>query len=210
MIAADVARPVIVSPDTERGDPEARTPPGQVLTKKWPVLHYGRAPRIERAHWELHVFGLCERPYVIGWDDLLQLPQVDVRCDIHCVTRWSRLDNTFTGVPLRTIVDLAGPAPEARFVIQHARSAPGDDWTANVSLEDFTTADAVLAHAHDGEPLEPEHGGPVRALLPRLYLWKGAKWISGIELTAEDAPGFWEINGYHMHGDPWTEERYAW
>lgn len=212
MIAAEVARPVVVSPDTERGGgaPGARTPPGQVLTSKWPVLQYGVAPQIERVHWELRVFGLCTRPYAIGWDALHQLPQVDVRCDIHCVTRWSRLDNVFTGVPLRTIIDLAQPDPEARFVIQHARSAPGDDWTTNIALDEFTAPDALLATAHDGQSLDRDHGGPVRAVLPRLYLWKGAKWITGIELSADDSPGFWEINGYHMHGDPWREERFAW
>jgi DMSO/TMAO reductase YedYZ molybdopterin-dependent catalytic subunit len=205
-------RPVIVSPDTLRGDgdPAARTPPGQVLTRKWPVLHHGEVPVIDRGDWSLHVWGLCDTPYTLTWDELLQLPQVDVQCDIHCVTRWSRLDNVFTGVPTQTLIDLAHPAPDARFVIQHAASDPGNDWTTNVAIDEFTGDDCVVAHAHDGEALAAEHGGPVRALVPRLYFWKGAKWISGIELVAEDAPGFWEVNGYHMHGDPWREQRFAW
>lgn len=205
-------RPVIISPDIMRGDgdPAARTPPGQVLTSKWPVLHFGEVPVIDQATWSLRVWGACENPYTITWDELQQLPQVDVRCDIHCVTRWSRLDNVFTGVQTRGLVELARPTADARFVIQHALSAPGDDWTTNVSLEEFIADDCLIAHRHDGAALTPEHGGPVRAVVPRLYFWKGAKWISGIELVTADAPGFWEINGYHMHGDPWTEERFGW
>lgn len=204
--------PLVISPDTLRGDgdPARRTPPGQVLTKKWPVLHYGEVPIIDRATWTLSVSGLCDEPYTLTWEDLQALPRVEVRCDIHCVTRWSRLDNVFLGVPTRTIIELAKPRPEATHVIQHARSEPGDDWTTNLPLDEFTEEDCLIAWAHDGEPLSADHGGPVRAVVPRLYFWKGAKWISGLELTDRDRPGFWELNGYHMHGDPWTEERFGW
>jgi DMSO/TMAO reductase YedYZ molybdopterin-dependent catalytic subunit len=203
---------LIISPDTMRGggDPEARTPPGQVLTKKWPVLHYGSAPEINAASWELKVWGLCENPYTINFEELLQLPQIDVKCDIHCVTHWSRLDNVFSGVATRTLIELAKPKPEAKFIMQHAASAPGDDWTTNLSIEEFTGEDCLLSHLHDTRSLDLDHGFPVRAVVPSLYFWKGAKWISGLELRESDAPGFWEVNGYHMHGDPWKEERYGW
>lgn len=207
-----VTRPFIISSDTLRGggDSAARTPPGQTLTKKWPVLHYGSVPKLDPATWELRVWGLCEQPYTLNWEEFSLLPQIDVTCDIHCVTHWSRLDNVFTGVLTRTLIDLARPAPEAKFVMQHAASAPGNDWTTNVPLDEFTEDDCLLTYLHDGEPLLPEHGFPVRAVVPRLYFWKGAKWITGLELRANDAPGFWEVNGYHMHGDPWREERFGW
>jgi len=205
-------RPLIISPDTLRGDgdPTARTPPGQTLTKNWPVLHFGSTPSIDRDTWQLRVWGLCENPYTLMWDEFMQLPQVDVKCDIHCVTHWSRLDNVFTGVPTRTLIELAQPKPNAKFVMQHGASAPNDDFTVNISIDEFTAEDCVLAHQHDGGELSSEHGYPVRAVIPRLYFWKGAKWIIGIELRDTDAPGFWEINGYHMHGDPWKEERFGW
>lgn len=205
-------RPVIISPDTLRGggDRSDRTPPGQTLTKKWPVLQYGAIPRISRDEWSLRVDGLCENPYTLRWDDLLALPQMDVRCDIHCVTHWSRLDNTFTGVSTRTLVELARPTSDVRYVMQHSASDPNGDWTTNVAIDEFCADDCMLTYMHDGEPLSAEHGAPVRAVVPSLYFWKGAKWITGIELRATDAPGFWEVNGYHMHGDPWREERFGW
>lgn len=206
------ARPLIISPDTLRGEgsPALRTPPGQALTTKWPVLQHGLAPSIDRDAWELRIWGLCENPYTLNWDQFQQLPQVDVRCDIHCVTRWSRLDNVFTGVSVRHLIELAKPKPDARYVMQHGASDPNNDFTVNIPLDAFTQDDCILAWQHDGEPLSVDHGYPVRAVVPRLYFWKGAKWISGIELRANDAPGFWEVNGYHMNGDPWTEERFGW
>jgi len=205
-------RPLIISADVLRdgGNRHSRIPPGQVFTNKWPVLHYGGVPALDPDTWELRVWGLCDNPFTLTWAQFMELPQVDVKCDIHCVTHWTRLDNVFTGVPTRTIIELARPRPEAKFVMQHGSSAPGNDWTTNVPLAEFIDDDCVLAIAHDGRPLEPEHGYPVRAVVPRLYFWKGAKWISGLELRATDAPGFWEVNGYHMHGDPWKEERYGW
>lgn len=203
---------IIVSPDCNRGGgkPAARTPPGQTLTAKWPVLHYGGVPSIRSKNWSLRIWGLVEKEVTLNWEQFTALPQVDVRCDIHCVTHWSRLDNLFTGVATKTLLDLVKPRPEARFVIQHAASEPGNDWTTNLPLADFVGNDCLLATHHDGVPLSDEHGGPVRGIVPRLYFWKGAKWISGIELAADDRAGFWEVNGYHMRGDPWLEERFGW
>lgn len=201
-------RPRIISPDTQRGSPADRTPPGQTLTRKWPVLHYGSVPKVDphSPDWKLKIFGLCDAPCELTFAELLAMPQVDVFCDMHCVTRWSRLDNTFTGVPTKLLIDRAKPKPEAKFVMCHAENG----FTVNVPLADFTADDCLLAHSHDGQPLTPDHGYPLRGIVPRLYLWKSAKWIRGIELRATDAPGFWEQNGYHMHGDPWTEERFGW
>jgi len=202
--------PTIISPDTLRGSPRDRTPPGQQLTAKWPVLHYGQVPVIEPSAWSLRIWGLVECEVTLDFARFEALPKVNVKCDIHCVTHWSRLDNTFTGVAMKTLLDLAKPLPRAKFAIQHAASDPDEDWTTNVPLAEFAGEDCLLATHHDGRPIEAEHGGPVRAVVPRLYFWKGAKWISGIELTDKDRPGFWEVNGYHMHGNPWTEERFGW
>jgi DMSO/TMAO reductase YedYZ molybdopterin-dependent catalytic subunit len=201
-------RPRIVSPDTLRGDRNARTPPGQVLTSKWPVLHHGIVPTVDPRDptWKLRVFGLVENPYELTYDDVRAMPAADVVCDMHCVTHWSRLDNVFTGVPTRAVVDRARPEPEARFVMCHSEAG----FTVNVPLAEFVADDCLLAYAWDGDDITPEHGWPLRGLVPRLYLWKSAKWIRGIELRATDAPGFWERNGYHMHGDPWREQRFGW
>ena len=202
------SRPFVVSPDTQRGDAAARTPPGQVLTAKWPVLHYGDVPKVDphAASWRLRVLGACEAPYELSYDELRALPATDVKCDIHCVTHWSRLDNTFTGVAAKTIIERARPRPEAKFVMCHGEAG----FTVNVPLANFTAEDSLLAWGHDGQDMSPDHGWPLRGLVPRLYFWKSCKWIRGIELRATDAPGFWEQNGYHMHGDPWKEERFGW
>ncbi|HYE21388.1 MAG TPA: sulfite oxidase-like oxidoreductase [Tepidisphaeraceae bacterium] len=202
------SRPRIVSPDTLRGSPADRTPPGQTLTAKWPVLHYGSVPKIDprSPDWRLRVFGLVEDEYELSYDEIRAMPAVDVVCDMHCVTHWSRLNNTFTGVPLKSIIERAKPKPEARFVMCHSEKG----FTVNVPLKEFVADDCVLAYQWEGEDLTPDHGWPLRGLVPRLYLWKSAKWIRGIELRATDAPGFWEQNGYHMHGDPWDEERFGW
>ena len=214
MPASTTARdvPMIVSPDTLRGggDARARTPPGQTLTKKWPVLHYGSVPRIKPENWSLRIWGLVEKEVTLDWNAFNALPRVSVRCDIHCVTHWSRLDNIFTGVSTHTLLDLAKPQAGAKFVMEHGASDPNKDFTTNVPLAEFLGDDCLLATHHDGEPLTADHGAPVRGIVPRLYFWKGAKWITGLELRGRDAPGFWEINGYHMHGDPWTEERFGW
>jgi DMSO/TMAO reductase YedYZ molybdopterin-dependent catalytic subunit len=198
----------IVSTDTLRGSKRERTPPGQTLTTKWPVLHYGTVPKVDprSSDWRLRVFGECENPYELTYDEIRALPAVDVVCDMHCVTHWSRLDNTFTGVPTKLIIERAVPKPEARFVMCHGENG----FTTNVPLTEFIGEDCILAYQWEGKDLEPDHGWPLRGLVPRLYLWKSAKWIRGIELRKTDAPGFWEQNGYHMRGDPWTEERFGW
>ena len=201
-------RAQIISPDVTRGSPKERTPPGQVLTQKWPVLHYGSVPKIDPCSldWRLRVFGLVEEPYELSYPEIRAMPAIDVVCDIHCVTHWSRLNNTFTGVPTKLIIDRAKPKPNARYVMCHSEAG----FTVNVPLAEFTADDCILAYQWEGKDLEPDHGYPLRGLVPRLYLWKSAKWLRGIELRATDAPGFWEQNGYHMHGDPWTEERFGW
>ncbi|HMA42441.1 MAG TPA: sulfite oxidase-like oxidoreductase [Gemmatimonadales bacterium] len=182
-----------------------RLPPGQILTKKWPVLHYGLVPAVDTPRWTFEVSGLVERPFTITWDELLALPRATVRCDIHCVTTWSRFDNTFEGVAVRVLLERAGVSPAARFCLAHAEQ----DFTTNLPLVDLDRPDNLIALKHDGDWLTPEHGGPARLLVPHLYFWKSAKWVRGFELLEHDIPGFWEQNGYHMRGDPWTEERYG-
>jgi DMSO/TMAO reductase YedYZ molybdopterin-dependent catalytic subunit len=183
-----------------------RLPPGQVLTEKWPVLHYGSVPRYpaDLAGWRLRVAGDVEAPLTLSYDDLRALPGTDVRCDIHCVTTWSRLDNTFTGVRLRDLLDRAGVRPSARFVVFHCAQG----FTTSIPMEVAREDDSAVAWAHDGAPLAPEHGWPLRALVPRKYFWKSAKWLETIEAVAEDRLGFWERNGYNNSADPWLEERY--
>jgi DMSO/TMAO reductase YedYZ molybdopterin-dependent catalytic subunit len=201
-------RPKVISPDTLRGGPAERTPPGQVLTTKWPVLHHGRVPSVDprSPDWRLSLFGLVDDPYDLTYDEIRAMPSIDVVCDMHCVTHWSRLNNTFTGVSAKALIDRAKPKPNARFVMCHSEAG----FTTNVPLAEFIGEDCILAYAWDGKDLTPEHGYPLRGLVPRLYLWKSAKWLRAIELRATDAPGFWEQNGYHMHGDPWSEERFGW
>lgn len=194
---------VIISSDTRRKD---RTPPGQARTRKWPVLQAGRIPHVSREQWCLEIGGLVERPLSLQWADFRALPRVKVFADFHCVTRWSRLGNLWEGVSVREILSRVGVRPQARFVVA---TGYDDGWTTNLPLEDFSAPDALLADTHDGEPLAPDHGGPVRLVVPLLYAWKSAKWICRIDLTAEDHPGYWERAGYHNHGDPWTEERFG-
>jgi DMSO/TMAO reductase YedYZ molybdopterin-dependent catalytic subunit len=182
-----------------------RLPPGQVLTTKWPVLHYGLVPDVDLETWTFEISGLVRNPISLTWKELLALPQHTVRCDIHCVTTWSRFDNTFEGVSVQLLLQRAGLAPEARYVLVSAEQG----FTTNLPLDDLDRPDNLIALKHDGEPLTPEHGGPARLLVPHLYLWKSAKWVRGLTLLDQDVPGFWEQNGYHMHGDPWTEERYG-
>lgn len=195
----------IVSPDTLR---PKRLPPGQSLTKKWPVLDASGPPSIDLARWTLSIKGLVAQPREWDWKELNELPRVKVLSDFHCVTKWSRLDNIWEGVSTRELVAQAGGLlPEAKFVLIHGYDG---GWTTNLPLEDFLAEDALVAITHDGEPLTAEHGGPARLIVPRLYAWKSAKWIAGIEFLEKDRAGFWERNGYHMRGDPWKEERYGW
>lgn len=189
----------------ERKPDALRLPPGQILTRKWPVLHYGTVPRVDRSAWELGVFGAIARPFTLSWNELLALPRQETVCDIHCVTRWSRYDNSFEGIPLGPILERAGIRPEVTHVLVHAEHG----FTTNLPLEDFARPANLLALRHNGEDLTPEHGGPVRLVVPHLYFWKSAKWVNGFEFLEGDAPGFWEQNGYHMRGDPWAEERYG-
>jgi DMSO/TMAO reductase YedYZ molybdopterin-dependent catalytic subunit len=195
-----VSAPIDVRP-TDR----SRLPPGQILTQKWPVLHYGMVPRIDKATWRLSLRGAVEKPLTLGWQELLALPQTRTLCDIHCVTRWSRFDNIFEGVTVEALMRLVSLKAGARFVLVHA--AP--DFTTNLPLEDFLAPGNLLALRHNGEELPAEHGGPIRLLVPHLYFWKSAKWVTGFEFLTEDEPGFWENNGYHMRGEPWAEERYG-
>ncbi len=182
-----------------------RLPPGQIVTQKWPVLHYGTVPLVSPEAWSLRVWGLVEEPFTLDWHALQALPRQESLCDIHCVTRWSRYDNLFTGVPLAPILARARVRPETTHVLIHAEQG----FTTNLPIDDLTRPANLLALEHNGAPLTPEHGGPVRLVVPHLYFWKSAKWIRGLEFLEEDYPGFWEQNGYHMRGDPWAEERYG-
>ncbi len=189
----------------EQGYDPARLPPGQYLTDKWPVLHAGSVPRTDLATWDLCVFGEVENELRLGWEEFKALPAIEVTLDIHCVTRWSRFDTAFRGVHWRELAALARPKPSARFVLAHAEQG----FTANFPLEFLEDEQALLAYEAEGEPLAPEHGWPVRLVIPRKYFWKSAKWLRGIELRANDEPGFWERYGYHNDADYWKEERYG-
>jgi DMSO/TMAO reductase YedYZ molybdopterin-dependent catalytic subunit len=182
-----------------------RLPPGQIVTRKWPVLHSGRVPTVDLAAWRFEVSGAVDRPLALTWDELMAMPRRETDCDIHCVTRWSRYDNVFEGVPVQSVLERAGVKSEAAYVLVHAEQG----YTSNLPLAHLDRPANLLALSHDGEPLTPEHGGPVRLLVPHLYLWKSAKWVTGLQLLLEDYPGYWEQNGYHMRGDPWREERYG-
>ena len=195
---------MIISPDTNRKN---RIPPGQSQTRKWPVLDAFGPPQIDLDAWRFRVSGLVNTPVEWTWAEIHELPRVEVFSDFHCVTRWSRLDNTWEGTATRTLVEKAGGLkPEANFVLAYGYDG---GWTTNVPVEDFLAGDALLAFKHDGEPISIEHGGPARLIIPRLYAWKSAKWCAGVEFMAQDKAGFWERNGYHMHGDPWREERFG-
>ena len=187
-----------------KADP-SRVPPGQVVTQKFPVLHYGSVPDTDLAAWDFRVWGLVENPTKLNWDEFTRLPQKEVITDIHCVTRWSKLDTSWVGVPFHEIVEVVKPLPEAKFVMAHAEN----DFTANLPLEVLMDDDVLLAHRYNGAPLEPDHGYPLRLLVPSRYFWKSAKWLRGLEFLPDDKPGFWEDAGYHMNGDPWKEERYG-
>ena len=186
--------------------PEAeRLPPGQRRVDTWPVLDLGVQPDIAVERWRLAVDGLVENPVDWDWAAFRAQPGFRDVSDIHCVTAWSRFDNAWDGVSARHVLEAVKPRPEARFVMFHGY----DDYTTNLPLAAFADDDVLLAHSWQGRPLAREHGGPVRAIVPKLYFWKSAKWIRRIELIAADRPGFWEERGYHGHGDPWKEERYG-
>jgi DMSO/TMAO reductase YedYZ molybdopterin-dependent catalytic subunit len=201
---ADAPADAIVSPDTHRAN---RIPPGQTRTKKWPVLDASGTPALKLDDWRLEIDGLVNKPLKFTWAEFLALPRVKVFADFHCVTRWSRLGNVWEGVATRHLIELAGGfKPEAKFVVAHGYDY---GWSTNLPLEHFLAEDALVTIKHDGEDLTPEHGGPARLMVPQLYAWKSAKWLGALELVEKDRAGFWERNGYHMHGDPWTEERFG-
>lgn len=190
----------------QAGDPARdRLPPGQREVKTWPVLDLGAQPKIDLKLWRVTLDGLVERPVTLDWDGFNRLPQSDLVSDIHCVTAWSRYDNRWRGVRVADLLDLVRPKPEARFALFQSY----DTYTTNLPLAEFAAPDALLATHWEGEPLAVEHGGPLRVVVPKLYFWKSAKWVKRIRFAAEDQPGFWEVRGYHNHGDPWAEERYS-
>jgi DMSO/TMAO reductase YedYZ molybdopterin-dependent catalytic subunit len=188
----------------EAGYDPSRLPPGQYFTEKWPVLHAGQVPSVDVATWTLELSGEVEQPVTLGYDELRALPATEVTTDIHCVTRWSRFDAHFTGVHWRELAKLCSPKPSARFAIAHAEHG----FTANVPLAALEDENALIVYEADGEPLTPDHGYPVRLVIPTKYFWKSAKWLRGIELSASDKPGFWERYGYNNNADFWNEERY--
>ena len=184
---------------------EGRLPPGQSLTLKWPVLHYGSVPRFDPETWDFQVYGLVESPLKLSWKEFNALPKAQHTSDFHCVTRWSRFDNRWDGVPFREILRRVKPKPAAAYVLAHAEQG----FTANIPLADLDRDEVLLATHHDGEPLSAEHGYPLRLIVPHLYAWKSVKWLRGLEFLDHDAPGFWEQNGYHMYGDPFKEQRFG-
>lgn len=185
--------------------PAGRLPPGQYdVGSGWPVLTAEATPRIRPEDWTITVDGLVDRPTTWAWGDVQDLPRSTYAGDIHCVTTWSKFDISFTGVSVDVLLDAAGPQPDAAFVVAHASTG----YTTNLPLGDVTGGRAWVVWEVDGRPLPREHGGPVRLLVPHLYFWKSAKWVSRLELLADDEQGFWERNGYHDRGDPWREQRY--
>ena len=184
---------------------EQRLPPGQHLTKDWPTLDLGLTPEISHERWHLDVYGAIENPVFWSFKEFLARAQTPVTSDIHCVTTWSRYDNQWVGLPTRELLAVCRPREGAQFVVLHSY----DGYTTNLALEDFAAEDAMLAHSWSGKPLTSEHGGPVRLVVPHLYFWKSAKWLQAIEFLTEDAPGYWEVRGYHNRGDPWLEQRYS-
>ena len=182
-----------------------RIPPGQRLTDKFPVLHYGSIPEFDRATWDLKIFGLVEEPLTLSYDQFLELPATRIVADIHCVTTWSKLDTICEGVLFRELMDSVQVDPEARFVMVHCEQG----FTTSVPREVLMDDDVLLAYRYDDQPLAPEHGYPLRLVVPKKYFWKSAKWVRGLELMAQDRLGFWEVRGYHNSADPWKEERYS-
>lgn len=183
---------------------EGRLPPGQSLTVKWPTLSAGPAPRFDPDSWRFRLFGLVDKPRELTWQQFTSLPQVTRTSDIHCVTHWTKLDNTWQGVPGAEVLAQVGVNPAAQFVM-----VQGPGYSANLPLSALLDDDVLFAFRHDGQELTAEHGGPVRLVVPKRYFWKSVKWVNGLELMAEDRPGYWEVRGYHMDGDPWAEERFG-
>jgi DMSO/TMAO reductase YedYZ molybdopterin-dependent catalytic subunit len=187
-----------------KGIDDARLPPGQYLTERFPVLHVGDVPTYEPGQWDLKIFGLVDQPFTINLDELKSMPAVTLLTDIHCVTKWSKFDTTWKGVRVRDLFERAGMQAGAAYIMGHAEHG----YTANLPLGDVLLDESLVVYEYEGEEIEPIHGGPVRLLVPHLYFWKSPKWLRGLELRATDAPGFWEQNGYNMYGDPFLEQRF--
>ena len=179
-------------------------PPGQYATEKFPVLTFGPTPDVDLDTWQFKVFGLVDKEVVLDWQQFTDLPKVTVDAEFHCVTQWSRLENTWEGVAFNELMKLVTPKPDATHVMAHCYGG----YTTNLALDVLRDDDVLFAYRHDGAPLEREHGGPLRLVVPKRYGWKSAKWVNGLEFLAEDAAGFWEARGYHMEGDPWKEQRF--
>jgi DMSO/TMAO reductase YedYZ molybdopterin-dependent catalytic subunit len=179
-----------------------RVPPGQYVTSDFPVLSAGPTPHTPLDEWSFTLNGSIDEPVSWTWDELTALPGEQITVDIHCVTKWSKLDTEWTGVSVDTLLADVGTSAE------YISAWCDGGYTTNLTVEDVSDGKAWVAYRYDGEPLDPEHGGPARLLVPHLYFWKSAKWVRGIELREEDEPGFWETYGYHNHGDPWKEQRY--
>jgi len=188
----------------KKAPPKKDVPPGQFLTEKFPVLTYGPAQKIDLKEWRLRAFGLVDNEIELNWEEFSELPWSTVEAPFHCVTQWSKMENTWEGLLFTDLAAIVKPKDEAKFVIAHCYG----DYTTNLPLEVLMDGMSLLAHKHDGEPLATEHGGPLRLVVPQRYGWKSAKWLRGIEFIAEDRPGFWEVRGYHNNGDFWKEERF--
>lgn len=184
-----------------------RLPPGQLRVKGWPVLHEGRVPHFDPDTWRLRVWGEVEAPLELTWEAVQALPRVEVVRDFHCVTTWSRFDNRWAGIAVTELLARARPRPQARYALVHSFDEVG--YTANLALADLARDDNLLATHHEGQPLAPKHGGPIRLVVHHLYAWKSVKWVCGIELLRDNRRGYWEQRGYHNRGDPWLEERYS-
>jgi DMSO/TMAO reductase YedYZ molybdopterin-dependent catalytic subunit len=182
-----------------------RIPPGQYVTERWPVLHEGAVPTVDVASWTFRVDGLVGAPREWDWEEFNALGTDSLVTDIHCVTKWTRLDTRWEGVPVAAVWDAIDADPAAAAVMVHGIGG----YTANLPVDDFVREGNLFAHTHDGEPLEADHGGPMRLVVPHLYFWKSVKWVSGFTVLAADQPGFWEQNGYHLYGDPFREQRYT-
>ena len=187
---------------TNTGNP--RVPPGQYLTDKFPILTFGSTPQIDIATWQIKLFGLVEKELVLSWNEFKSLPSTAMTSDFHCVTQWSQLDNAWEGIAIKDMMNLIKLLPNAQFVMLHCYGG----YTTNLPLADLLQDDVLFAYKQDGQDLAADHGGPLRLIVPKLYAWKSAKWVNGIEFMEQNKPGFWEQRGYHMVGDPWKEQRF--
>lgn len=190
----------------ERGIDPDRLPPGQYFTERFPVLDIGDCPgEVDPSSWSLRLFGAVTEERTLSWSELLAMPSTTITTDLHCVTKWSKFDTAWRGVKFSDLVALVDVDPAAAYVLEHARGG----YTTNVPLADCLSEDCLVAYEYEGEAITAEHGGPLRLILPALYLWKSAKWLEGIEFRTSEQLGFWERNGYHAYGDPWREQRYS-